>query len=47
MNPYSRFIDAGHRFQCSLCHHISEVNQTYYYNLDHTGYFGNFLFNIL
>ncbi|KAH9526477.1 Protein transport protein Sec24C [Dermatophagoides farinae] len=37
MNPYNRFIDGGRRFQCSLCHHVTEVPQTYFANLDHTG----------
>lgn len=37
MNPYMRFIDGGRRFQCSLCHHISEVPTTYFAHLDHTG----------
>lgn len=37
MNPYMRFIDAGRRFQCSLCHHLSEVTPSYFANLDHTG----------
>lgn len=37
MNPYNRFIDGGRRFQCSLCHHVTEVPPTYFSNLDHTG----------
>lgn len=37
MNPYNRFIDGGRRFQCSMCHHVSEVPQTYMNGLDHTG----------
>lgn len=38
MNPYNRFIDGGRRFQCSLCHHVTEVPQTYFANLDHNGH---------
>ncbi|XP_054162584.1 protein transport protein Sec24C-like [Oppia nitens] len=37
MNPYMRFIDGGRRFQCSLCHHITDCSPSYYANLDHTG----------
>ena len=37
MSPYMRFVDGGRRFQCALCHHISEVSQTYYAHLDHMG----------
>jgi protein transport protein SEC24 len=38
MSPYMRFVDGGRRFQCALCHHISEVSQTYYAHLDHMGH---------
>lgn len=37
MSPYMRFVDGGRRFQCALCHHISDVSQTYYAHLDHMG----------
>lgn len=37
MSPYMRFMDGGRRFQCALCHAISEVSQTYFGHLDHTG----------
>lgn len=37
MNPYNRFIDGGRRFQCCLCHHLNEIPQNYFANLDHTG----------
>lgn len=38
MSPYMRFTDGGRRFQCALCHHVSEVPQTYYAHLDHMGH---------
>lgn len=37
MNPYMRFVDGGRRFQCSLCRHVSEVSESYFAHLDHTG----------
>lgn len=37
MSPFMRFIDGGRRFQCALCRHISDVSQTYFAHLDHTG----------
>ncbi|KAF7491575.1 Protein transport protein Sec24D [Sarcoptes scabiei] len=37
MNPYNRFIDGGRRFQCSLCHHLTEVSPSYFSDLDHIG----------
>ncbi|RWS23295.1 transport Sec24C-like protein, partial [Leptotrombidium deliense] len=37
MNPFMRFIDGGRRFQCCLCHHITEVPSSYAGHLDHTG----------
>ena len=37
MSPFMRFMDGGRRFQCALCHAISEVSQTYFAHLDHTG----------
>ena len=39
MNPYNRFVDCGRRFQCSLCKHVTEVPNSYFANLDHTGLF--------
>lgn len=36
ISPFMRFTDGGRRFQCAMCHHISEVTNTYYAPLDHT-----------
>lgn len=37
MNPFMRFTDGGRRFQCALCHHISEIPGSYFAHLDHIG----------
>jgi len=37
MNPFMRFFDGGRRFQCTLCNAVTEVSQTYFAHLDHTG----------
>ena len=37
MSPFMRFTDGGKRFQCAMCHQISEVSNEYFAHLDHTG----------
>ena len=37
MSPFMRFTDGGRRFQCAICHHVSEVSPSYFAHLDHTG----------
>lgn len=36
ISPFMRFTDGGRRFQCAMCHHVSEVTNSYYVPLDHT-----------
>lgn len=37
MSPFMRFTDGGKRFQCAMCHQITEVTDSYFAHLDHTG----------
>lgn len=37
MSPFMQFIDAGRRFQCTLCKATSEVPMHYFSHLDHMG----------
>uniref|UniRef100_A0A914Z9F9 Protein transport protein Sec24C n=1 Tax=Panagrolaimus superbus TaxID=310955 RepID=A0A914Z9F9_9BILA len=35
--PFMEFVDGGRKFRCPFCHTSSQVEETYFAHLDHTG----------